>query len=78
MSKQITATGIATVTSLDHGVTAGTPYQDHESPDQVTYTFETATTRIAVEGTPAELRQLAADIVAQVDAHETLTAREAS
>lgn len=78
MSKQITATGIATVESLDHGIANGTPYQDHDDPERVTYVFETATTRIAVEGTPDELREFAAGIVAQVDAHEALTAREAA
>ena len=78
MGKHITATGIATVASLDHGIAGGTPYQDRNDPDATTYVFETATTRIAVEGTPAELRGLAAAIVAQVDAHEQLTAREAA
>lgn len=78
MSKHITATGIATVASLDHGIAGGTPYQDRNDPNATTYVFETATTRIVVTGTPAELRQLAADMVSQVDAHEALTAREAA
>lgn len=78
MGKQITATGIATVATLDHGIMDGAPYQDRQDAAATTYVFETATTRIAVEGTPDELRGLAAGIVAQIDAHEQLAKREAA
>lgn len=73
----ITATGVAAAGDLKHGVNDGAPYADVANGETL-YVFEAATTRIAVTGTPAELRQLADAITAQVDAHETLTAREAA
>ena len=73
----ITATGVATVGDLKHGVADGAPYAD-VTEGETLYVFETATTRLVVTGTPAELRRLAGAIVAQVDAYEALAAREAS
>ena len=73
----ITATGIASAGDLKHAVADGAQYAD-VADGETMYTFETATTRIVVTGTPDELRGLAAAIVAQVEAHEQLQAREAA
>ena len=73
----ITATGITPAGDLKHAVADGAPYAD-VADGETMYSFETATTRIVVTGSPDELRGLAAAIVAQVDAHEALTAREAA
>ena len=78
MSDWVTARGISTAKDLKHGVADGTPYQDRNDPDATTYLFRAGATQIAVEGTPDELRGLADAIVAQVDAHEQLKARDAA
>ena len=73
----ITATGVAAVGDLMHGVSDGAPYAD-TAEGETLYVFETGTTRIVVTGTPDGLRGLAGAIVAQVDAHEQLQKREAA
>ena len=71
----ITATGIAAVADLRHGVSDGAPYAD-VTEGETLYVFETGTTRLVVTGSPDELRSLAGEIVAQVDAFEQLQKRE--
>ena len=73
----ITATGVASVGDLKHGVPDGAPYAD-VAEGETLYVFETGTTRIVVTGTPDGLRGLAGEIVAQVDAHEQQQKREAA
>ena len=73
----ITATGVAPVGDLKHGVSDGAPYAD-VADGETLYVFETGTTRIVVTGTPDGLRGLAGDIVQQVDAFEQLQKREAA
>ena len=73
----ITATGIAQVGDLKHGVSDGAPYAD-TAEGETLYVFETGTTRIVVTGTPDGLREFAGEIVAQVDAHEKQQKREAA
>ena len=73
----ITATGIAAVGDLKHGVSDGAPYAD-VADGETLYVFETGTTRLVVTGMPDELRGLAGEIVAQVDAHEKLQKRESA
>ena len=71
----ITATGVAQVGDLKHGVSDGAPYAD-VADGETLYVFETGTTRLVVTGTPDGLRGLAGEIVAQVDAHEQQQKRE--
>ena len=73
----ITATGVAAVGDLKHGVSDGAPYAD-VADGETLYVFETGTTRIVVTGTPDGLREFAGEIVAQVDAHEQQQKREAA
>ena len=73
----ITATGIASVGDLKHGVSDGAPYAD-VAEGETLYVFEAGTTRLVVTGTPDGLRGLAGEIVAQVDAHEQQQKREAA
>ena len=73
----ITATGVAAVGDLKHGVADGAPYAD-VADGETLYVFETGTTRIVVTGTPDGLREFAGEIVAQVDAHEQQQKREAA
>lgn len=73
----ITATGVASVGDLKHGVSDGAPYAD-VAEGETLYVFETGTTRLVVTGTPDGLRGLAGEIVAQVDAHEQQQKREAA
>ena len=73
----ITATGIAAVGDLKHGVSDGAPYAD-VAEGETLYVLETGATRLVVTGTPDGLRGLAGEIVAQVDAFEELQAREAA
>ena len=73
----ITATGVAAVGGLKHGVSDGAPYAD-VAEGETLYVFETGTTRLVVTGTPDELRALAGEIVAQVDAFEQQQARESA
>ena len=73
----ITATGISAVGDLKHGVSDGAPYAD-VAEGETLYVFETGTTRLVVTGTPDELRALAGEIVAQVDAFEQQQARESA
>ena len=77
MSRTITATGTGRVAEVQHGVSDGAPYIDTAEGETV-YVFEVGATRIAVAGTPNELREFAGEIVAQVDAHEQLQKREAN
>ena len=74
---RITATGVAAVGDLKHGVSDGAPYAD-TAEGETLYVFETGTTRIVVTGTPDGLRALAGEIVQQVDAHEQQQKREAA
>lgn len=76
MSKEITATGVAKAANLEHGVADGAPFIE-PADGEVGYRFEAGSTRIAVSGTPRELRDLAAGIVKQIDAWEELKKREA-
>lgn len=73
----ITATGIAAVGDLKHGVSDGAPYAD-VAEGETLYVFETGTTRLVVTGTPDGLRGLAGEITAQVDAFEQQQKREAN
>lgn len=73
----ITATGIAAVGDLKHGVSDGAPYAD-VTEGETLYVFETGATRLVVTGTPDGLRGLAGEIVQQVDAHEQQQKREAA
>ena len=78
MSDWITARGIATAGTLKHGVADGSPSVEKNDPDATVYLFAAGATEIAVEGTPDELRQMAGEIVQQVDAHEQQQKREAA
>lgn len=60
-------TGITPAHSLRHEVIEGTPYQDHDDPELLTLMLDTVTNRIAVEGTPDELRRLATAILSRLD-----------
>ena len=71
----ITATGVAQVGDLKHGVSDGAPYAD-TAEGETLYVFETGTTRLVVTGTPDGLRGLAGEIVQQVDAFEQQQKRE--
>ena len=73
----ITATGIASVGDLKHGVSDGAPYAD-VAEGETLYVFDTGTTRLVVTGTPGELREFAGEIAAQIDAFEQLQKREAA
>lgn len=75
MSKTITATGTGRAADVQHGVADGAPYIDTAEGETI-YVFEVGATRIAVAGTPDELRGFADEIVAQVDAFEQLKKRE--
>lgn len=63
-------TGSTLATALRAGVAPGTPYQDTDTPGHVTLIIESLTVRIAVEGTPHELRQALHDMLDDIDRHD--------